>query len=140
MHLGNILAITSVLFLPVLTGQETKGTRIRILSWNINKGKQLSDITEVIQRSNADLCFLQEVDANARRTHNVFVTDKLGHELGYLPLFTPAFQELAQGGAEPAEPRSQSTICTWRAAAVQLATAKSRRCWPMPPATPRLTP
>ena len=95
MHLSFILAL--------VCGASAFAGEIRILDWNIDKGKRFDDIARTIRAFQPDLCFLQEVDANARRTRNVSVTDDLAGELGYRSFFAPAYQELAQRvGEEPA--------------------------------------
>jgi endonuclease/exonuclease/phosphatase family metal-dependent hydrolase len=57
------------------------------------------DISRAVRDFRPDLCLFQEVDADARRTGNISVTDRLGTSLGYAALFTPTFRELAQGAS-----------------------------------------
>ncbi len=97
MHFVVVVAALSIAAgMPAFAGSGS-GKEIRLLDWNINKGKNLPDISRAIRGFRPDLCLLQEVDANARRTGNISVTDELGRSLGYSALFTPTFRELAQG-------------------------------------------
>jgi hypothetical protein len=92
-----VVSLATVLFIaamPATAGPQPGGTTIRFLDWNINKGKNLTDISLAVRDFRPDLCLLQEVDANARRTGNISVTDRLGTSLGYTTLFTPTFREL----------------------------------------------
>src|SRR6516162_9625467 len=96
MHFVDVLAL--FFLAAMLTPASSQSlSKIHLLDWNINKGKDLTDIYRAIRTFQPDLCLLQEVDANARRTGNISVTNKLGRDLGYTALFTPNFRELAQG-------------------------------------------
>jgi endonuclease/exonuclease/phosphatase family metal-dependent hydrolase len=89
--MGWLIAVLSA------TAGSNPTAKVRLLDWNIDKGKNISDISRAIRDFRPDLCLLQEVDANARRTGNISVTDQLGNSLGYAARFTPTFRELAQG-------------------------------------------
>ena len=41
---------------------------MRVVNWNIERGRQLPAIVDFLESQNADLLILQEVDLNARRT------------------------------------------------------------------------
>src|SRR5437868_15472832 len=41
---------------------------IRVVSWNIDRGRQLDVVRSGLERERADLCLLQEVDWNTART------------------------------------------------------------------------
>ena len=50
---------------------------IRVVDWNINRGLRLTGVIEFLARSKADVIILQEVDLNARRTHQINVAREI---------------------------------------------------------------
>jgi endonuclease/exonuclease/phosphatase family metal-dependent hydrolase len=69
---------------------------IRIVDWNIHKGKHLNQVASALRAENADLCLLQEVDQAAKRTHGIDIAAELARRLEMHYVFTPAFEELGQ--------------------------------------------
>lgn len=94
----------AVLMPLVLTGTfapvDPVPDQVRVLSWNINKGKQLGRISETINRLKPDLVLLQEVDLHARRTASVNIAEELGRLVNMNYLFGRSYEELGQGAAE----------------------------------------
>ena len=70
---------------------------IRVVSWNINRGLQLSGIVEFLSESSADLILLQEADVNARRTQYRNIACEIAQALQMNYVFGREFEELAQG-------------------------------------------
>jgi endonuclease/exonuclease/phosphatase family metal-dependent hydrolase len=87
----------------LLTGsfaaQQSIPTSLKILDWNIDKGKQFDRIVRFTRELAPDICILQEVDWRARRTGRRAVPEELARALGMNYVFGRAFQELGQGTA-----------------------------------------
>jgi endonuclease/exonuclease/phosphatase family metal-dependent hydrolase len=73
---------------------------VRLLSWNINKGKQLGRIAETIRRLDPHIVLLQEVDLHANRTAGVDISEELGRLMGMRHLFAQSYRELSQGAED----------------------------------------
>lgn len=71
-------------------------TELRILTWNIERGLQLEVILEFIASERPNLCFLQEVDVNAKRTGRLNIGDCLAQTLGMNYVWGCEFEELGQ--------------------------------------------
>lgn len=73
-------------------------TRLKIVSWNIWGGKNLSEIIEVLKEIDADIIGLQEVLESETGTNNnaKAIADALGYEYVYTPttLLTPSVSHL----------------------------------------------
>jgi endonuclease/exonuclease/phosphatase family metal-dependent hydrolase len=100
MHLMYFLVVLSFAATAAPPGSRDLAAGLRILDWNINKGKRLPAVARAIQEFTPDLCLLQEVDANARRTGDVSVVEQLGRQLGYAAHFAPAFREISQDSGD----------------------------------------
>jgi endonuclease/exonuclease/phosphatase family metal-dependent hydrolase len=74
--------------------------RATILDWNIDRGKNLSDIEGQMRQLEPALCIFQEVDLDARRSGEIDVAKKLAQEFHMNFVFAPEFQELSQGKPE----------------------------------------
>jgi len=74
--------------------------RATILDWNIDRGKNLSDIEGQMRQLEPALCIFQEVDLDARRSGDIDVAKKLAEEFQMNFVFAPEFQELSQGTPE----------------------------------------
>jgi endonuclease/exonuclease/phosphatase family metal-dependent hydrolase len=70
---------------------------IRLVSWNVNRGYQLTRIIEYLASSSADLILLQETDINARRTHLHNIPREIARALRMNYVFGREFEELGQG-------------------------------------------
>ena len=86
---------------------------LRIVSWNIERGLQFSEILDFLARIPVDLLFLQEVDLNARRTRYRDVASELAQALNLNYVFGVEFQELGEG--TPARPayHGMATLSSW---------------------------
>jgi endonuclease/exonuclease/phosphatase family metal-dependent hydrolase len=86
---------------------------VRVLSWNIERGRQFSKILEFLASMKADLLLLQEVDLNARRTGYRDIASDLAQALDFNHVFGMEFQELGEGsGARPAH-HGMATLSPW---------------------------
>src|ERR1700676_3544213 len=70
---------------------------IRIVSWNINRGLQLTGIVNFLEATAADLILLQESDINARRAGRRNIPRIIAQALRMDYIFGCEFEELAQG-------------------------------------------
>src|SRR5947209_6503248 len=61
----------------------------RVLNWNIDRGYHLDQIRAAIRREEPDICVLQEVDWNARRTGQQDIAAVLSKEFGYRFAYVP---------------------------------------------------
>jgi endonuclease/exonuclease/phosphatase family metal-dependent hydrolase len=77
---------------------------VRIVQWNIEKGKRFEEILHCLQSSDilkwADVILLNEADLGMNRTRNRNVARELAGELGMQAVFAPAHFELTKGVAE----------------------------------------
>ncbi|MBV9765180.1 MAG: endonuclease/exonuclease/phosphatase family protein [Acidobacteriaceae bacterium] len=75
---------------------------IRLVTWNIERGEQLSIISSELQRNSADLFLLQEVDWNANRSGQIDVGAALAERLRMNLSYAIEFEELGQEHGRPA--------------------------------------
>lgn len=88
-------------------------TSIRVVDWNVNRGLRLSGVIEFLAGMKADLIILQEVDLNARRTHQINVAQKISQKLQLNYVFGREFQELTQGSQTSPAYHGQATLSPW---------------------------
>lgn len=86
---------------------------ITVVDWNINRGLRLSRIIEFLASLKADVILLQEVDLNARRTHQVNVAREISQKLEMNYVFGREFQELTQGSQTSPAYHGQATLSCW---------------------------
>jgi endonuclease/exonuclease/phosphatase family metal-dependent hydrolase len=86
--------------------------RATILDWNIDRGKNLSDIEGQMRQLEPALCIFQEVDLDARRSGEIDVAKKLAQEFHMNFVFAPEFQELSQGTPECPAYHGQARLTT----------------------------
>ncbi|MDX2152139.1 MAG: endonuclease/exonuclease/phosphatase family protein [Bryobacteraceae bacterium] len=85
------------------TGRATTGRKLRLVSWNIERGLQLPAVVTFLKQQAPDICFLQEVDLNARRTGRAALPAVIARELGLNYIYGIEWEELSQRvGPEPA--------------------------------------
>jgi len=70
---------------------------IRVLNWNIERGVKLKAVMDFIASQQPDLCILQEVDFNAKRTGRIDVAAALAARFQFNYVFGVEFEELSQG-------------------------------------------
>ena len=75
---------------------------IRIGSWNIDRGQNLSEITEELRSLESDLLLLQEVDWNTLRSGKVDEAALLARDLHFEASYGVEFEELSQEDGSPA--------------------------------------
>jgi endonuclease/exonuclease/phosphatase family metal-dependent hydrolase len=83
---------------------------LRLLNWNIDRGKHLDGIFAAIRETKPDLCIFQEVDLGARRTQGKDVAQELAKTTGMNYAFAPEFEELSQGTEEGSAYHGQATL------------------------------
>ena len=76
------------------------GAGVRILNWNVDRGKHFGGIVAAIRETRPDLCIFQEVDLGARRTGGQDVARELGKAFAMNYAFAPEFRELRQSITE----------------------------------------
>jgi len=74
-----------------------EASNLKLLNWNIERGLQLAGIEAALESEKPDICILQEVDLNARRTGNRNVAEELARKFQLNYVFGVEFQELSQG-------------------------------------------
>src|SRR5260370_32448178 len=62
---------------------------LRLLNWNIDRGKHLDGIFAAIHETKPDLCVFQEVDLGARRTQGMDGAQELAKTTGMHYAFGP---------------------------------------------------
>jgi endonuclease/exonuclease/phosphatase family metal-dependent hydrolase len=87
---------------------------LRLLNWNIDRGKHLEGILAAIRETKPDLCIFQEVDLGARRTQGRDVAQELAKTTGMNYAFAPEFEELSQGTGQGPAYHGQATLTTMR--------------------------
>ena len=75
-------------------------SQIHVVDWNIDRGTGLSAINAALEREKPDLCLLQEVDLDTRRTKDRNVAEEIAKTLKLNYVFAAEFQELNQGTEE----------------------------------------
>jgi endonuclease/exonuclease/phosphatase family metal-dependent hydrolase len=83
---------------------------LRVISWNINRGLQLSGIIEFLSEASADLILLQEADVNARRTQYRNIAREIAQALRMNYVFGREFEELTQGNNSSTAYHGQATL------------------------------
>src|SRR5436190_11640775 len=76
---------------------------VRIVSWNIEKGKRWSSLEKCLEHESirtADVLCLNEVDEGMARSGNRRIAYEIGERLGMQVVFGQAFKELTKGVAE----------------------------------------
>ena len=88
-------------------------TVIRVVDWNIERGLQLPGIIRFLEKENADILTLQEVDLNARRTGNRNVAEEIARRLKLNYVYGPEYQEMAEGVRGNRAYTGQATLSRW---------------------------
>ncbi len=73
-----------------------QATTLLVVTWNIDHGDRLEQITSYLRQSNPDLCLLQEVDWNAARSGLKDVGFELAGRLDLNAAYGIEFEELSQ--------------------------------------------
>ncbi|MEK9180233.1 MAG: endonuclease/exonuclease/phosphatase family protein [Patescibacteria group bacterium] len=89
------LAVLLLLGLAAMSGNaETK--TLKVVSWNIEYGKNFDEVLAALKAINADVYLLQEVDIGTKRVGGRNTAEQLGDELDYDFFWSVEFQELKQ--------------------------------------------
>ncbi len=81
---------------PALVDRPTSGPRLGIITWNIEQGTAYESILSVLQRLDADVVLLQEVDRECRRTGFRHVARDLAAALEMNWIAAGEFQEIGE--------------------------------------------
>ena len=108
-------AVLALLFLPRVADVDVNVPRelrpipgdpqlhaIRIVTWNIDHGDRLDQITSQLRAMKPDLCLLQEVDWNDARSALEDVGFELANRLNLIASYGVEFEELSQEKEGPA--------------------------------------
>jgi endonuclease/exonuclease/phosphatase family metal-dependent hydrolase len=87
---------------------------LRVVDWNIDRGLKLSEITDFLGDSRADVFLLQEVDINAHRTHRLNIAHEIARKLHLNYVFGREFVELTQGSKTSPAYHGQATMSRWK--------------------------
>jgi endonuclease/exonuclease/phosphatase family metal-dependent hydrolase len=90
-----------------------RGNTIQVVDWNIDRGLHLAGVIDFLASTKADLILLQEVDLNARRTHQRNVAREIAQKLQMNYVFGREFQELTQGSQSSPAFHGQATLSRW---------------------------
>lgn len=85
---------------------------LKVLVWNIDRGYRLQQVCAAIRSQNPDVCLLQEVDRNARRTGRKDVAAELARNLGMNYVYGDAFEELGQSGLGEVAHQGQAILAS----------------------------
>jgi endonuclease/exonuclease/phosphatase family metal-dependent hydrolase len=77
-------------------------SKLRVVTWNIDHGAHTSEIAADLARLAPDICLLQEVDLNTRRTGYRDIAEDLAQRLQFDGSYGVEFEELSQGRETPA--------------------------------------
>src|SRR5262245_48223894 len=86
---------------------------LRVVDWNIDRGGRLSGIIDFLEKANADILILQEVDLNARRTQQLNIAQEIARQLKMNYVFGREFEELTQGSKANPAYHGQATLSRW---------------------------
>lgn len=86
---------------------------LRVVDWNIDRGLQLSAVTDFLASTKADILILQEVDLNARRTNHLNIAEEIARKLQMNYVFGREFQELVQGSKASPAYHGQAVLSKW---------------------------
>jgi endonuclease/exonuclease/phosphatase family metal-dependent hydrolase len=88
--------------------------RIRVVSWNIDRGLRLAEIKDFLAAQKPDIVILQEVDLYARRTGCRNIAEDIAKHIGMNYAFGFEFQELTQGRRDAPAYHGQATLSRWQ--------------------------
>ena len=94
-------------------GRFEPASSLQVVDWNIDRGLRLGGVTDFLASTKADLILLQEVDLNARRTHQLDVAREIAQKLQLNYVFGREFQELTQGSQTSPAFHGQATFSPW---------------------------
>jgi endonuclease/exonuclease/phosphatase family metal-dependent hydrolase len=88
----------------------TDRQRLTIVSWNIERGVQLPQITAALKAIAPDVALLQEVDRYCNRSGNRDIARELGIALGMNWISAGEFQEVGEASGAPAAVTGQAIL------------------------------
>lgn len=99
--------LPSVLTVHAITVPATTPSKMKAVSWNIDRGKKVDSIVQLLQThehlANADIIFITEADWGMARSGNRNVILEIAQKLNMNAYFAPAYLNLTNGhGAERA--------------------------------------
>jgi len=72
----------------------------RVLGWNVERGRRIDALAELIARERAELVLLSELDVGMARSHNLHTARELAERLGFAFAYGVEFVELGLGSQE----------------------------------------
>ena len=90
------------------------GERLRVVSWNINRGSCFDRILDFLACAEADIVLLQECDSNTRRSGFRSIARELAQKLGMNFAFAVEFVELSQGSKDREAYHGQATLSRFK--------------------------
>jgi endonuclease/exonuclease/phosphatase family metal-dependent hydrolase len=113
--------------------------RLKVVSWNIERGVRFDAIADVLRSFDADILVLQEVDRFCRRSGNRGVARDLAAELGMNWVAAGEFQEIGEGQRDIAATTDQAVLSRYPISdpAVIVFDAQVLFRWRFNPAQPR---
>jgi endonuclease/exonuclease/phosphatase family metal-dependent hydrolase len=114
-------------------------TQLRVVTWNIERGIRFQGILSTLQRLEADVILLQEVDRFADRSGNRDVASDLAQELRMHWVTGGEFQEIGEGGKGRAATSNQAILSRFPILDPQVTafTRQARWKWRLNPMQPR---
>lgn len=107
-------AVAAVEWDNTLTAGPTDAARLRVVAWNIERGKRLEGILDALQAHphlrHADLVLLTEADIGMGRSHNRNIPRRIAAALGLNYAFASAFFELTKGDASEQDHDRPNTL------------------------------
>jgi endonuclease/exonuclease/phosphatase family metal-dependent hydrolase len=124
---------------PALVDRPASGPQLGIITWNIERGTEFTSILSVLQRLDADVVLLQEVDRACRRTGYRHVARELAAALEMNWIEAGEFQEIGESRGRTAAITGQAILSKFPiedAEALRFA-SQDRWRWSINPVQPR---
>jgi endonuclease/exonuclease/phosphatase family metal-dependent hydrolase len=112
---------------------------LRVVTWNIQRGIHLGDITAQLRGMNADVVLLQEADIACRRSDYRHVPRELGHALNMNWVAAGEFQEIGESSRGVPALTAQAILSRYPISAVSTIRFKNQAMlrWTLSPVQPR---
>jgi endonuclease/exonuclease/phosphatase family metal-dependent hydrolase len=137
-HLSNA-EIHRVIGEPARLERTPAGGPLEVVTWNIERGDEYDAVLAVLQRLNADVLLLQEVDRDCRRTNYREVARDLAHALDMNWVAAGEFQEIGEGRSDRPAITGQAILSKFPIADADVLrfAAQDRWRWSINPVQPR---
>jgi endonuclease/exonuclease/phosphatase family metal-dependent hydrolase len=113
--------------------------RLTVVSWNIERGVRFAGVLDTLEKLDADVLLLQEVDRDCDRSGRRDVAADLAAALGMNWIFAGEFQEIGEGAKGRAALHGQSILSRYpiEDAGVLVFADQARLRWRLSPVQPR---